>query len=304
MTLDLKRIGLGLGLVTAATTASATNPLLVYCSNCSPSQIDTLVLNTSAAQGTIIYVGDLVTGAIGAYSVYSDIDDSKHPPVRVKYVDTVPTDATITSGVTASIQFYKFSPVGWNKHFDIVYNGPNPTGTTAWTISNDGPDQMKFNAWLNTPGSGAKTAAQLAGIVTQTLAIVTKADPATVPKEQAEVDFADGSHTTAVQDFSSGMLKDDPNSSIDGEGNRIPYADAAGHVHNTGGIRKYNDDYQGTKDYDSWLNQITHFNVLVQTPGGTQIGGGGSSGGGGVQPVICTETVDDEGRKVEACFAG
>jgi hypothetical protein len=287
-----------------STAALAETPYLVWCNGCSGSQISDAVLNSHASLGTTVYVGDPISGSYGAYMIYGDVDDSHKPPIHTRIVENSTGDANVLAGLHAWIEFYQFPPAGWNKQFAISYVGPDPTAT-GWTVASDGPARENFNDWLNTAGSGRKSLAQLWGTGMQALSALAKTDPTVLPSQAVTVTFGDNSTIIGVQDASCGCLKADPSTAKDAEGNHIPYVDTAGKLHNAGGNRHYNDDYQSTHDYESYVRQIAKFPIILQTPGGTQIGGGGSSGGsGGVTPVICTETDNDDNTKEITCFRG
>lgn len=290
-------------LALGAAAAHASAGYLVYCNHCDSTQIATAVLNSGAGVGVPVYVGDPVTGAYATYQIYQDVDDSHKPPLHTRQVENTTGDPKILNGVHQSLQFYAITPVGWNKKFDVTYTGPDGTAT-GWTVSMAGsPEQNNFNSWLNSPGSGAKTASILLGSFWQALGIVTKADPGLIPSAMETVTFSDGSSIQGIHDNSCACLKADPSTAKDAEGNGIPYIDALGRIQNFGGLRKYPDTYQGDKDYQKYVNQIASMPVILQLgPGGDQIGGGGN--GSTVQPIICVETDDEHGNKQITCTRG
>jgi hypothetical protein len=282
-----------------STAAYGTAPIVVWCNNCNATQINAAVLASGAPVNVPVYVGDPLTGGYAAYDWYSDIDDSQHPPQRVKYVETIAGDATVLKGVHAYIQFYQTSPIGWHKTYSLVYNGSDPKAT-GWTVANFGQTQTNFNTWLNQTGTVGGNAAQFYGIGVQALGKIT-----VLPSQAETVQFPDGSTINATQNESCGCLNAYPDSARDAEGNPIPFADSNGKIHNAGGTRNFPHTAQGDKDYTNYKNQIKNMPVVLNL-NGIQIGGGGSQGGGGggLQPTICTETDDGHGNKDIECYAG
>lgn len=281
----------------------AASGYLVWCSGCNSTQISNAVLTSGAGFGVTVYVGDPVSGAYAAYQKFSEIDDSHQPPTHSTVVQNVTGDSSVLNGVHAYIQFYQTAPVGWHKTSSVVYNGPDHLAT-GWTIANFGPNQANFNSWLNSTLLPGAVAAQFFGIGSQLTGGLIHSDASWLPTQTITITFPDGSTMTAGQNTQCGCLNVNPDSGLDAEGNPIPYLDSNGKLHNAGGVRRYQDTPQGVRDYNAYLNQISHFPIVLNL-NSIQIGGGGHAGGsGGTQPVICTETDDENGNKEITCFQG
>jgi hypothetical protein len=303
MSFSLPRVVAGITLVLPTLACSAATPDVIWCHNCTSEQVENAVLTDPVGIGTLIYVGDTVSRSVNSYEVYASVDDSQHPPKHVREVENAPADPDLVTKMLGAIDFYNFGPVGWEKHFDLHYTGSDPTAS-GFTTANSGDAQVNFNSWMNSSYSGSRGLTVLYGYALSVLSTAHVTDASAAPHATITTTLDDESKITSTYNSGTHLLEADPNTAFDAENYPIPYLDAGGHAHKLGGVRHYPDDYQGSKDYNSWLHQISHFPVTVQTPSGTTIGGGGSSSGGDAKPVICVETTDEGGKKVETCFAG
>lgn len=291
------RIVCGIAVAAGSITAQAqTKPALVWCDNCSADQVTAAVLNVPGTMSTTTYVADLHTGAIGAYNVYADVDDSKHPPVHTREVIGASTDSSLVSNLKSSIEFYQMSPIGWRKSESLMYGGD--PGANAWSVANAGKGQQDFNTWLNSSAKGARGLASGAGAAIQTLQFFNVANASVTPSASVTVTFDDGSKITGTYDPSSGALKADPETAVDAENNPVPYLGSDGKAHRLGGVRHFDTTtYAGSKD----LSNFTHQLLILNVPSGS---GGSGSGSGGTLPWVCVESPGDDGDTVYTCTAG
>jgi hypothetical protein len=224
-------------------------------------------------------------------------------PKHVREVENAPADPDLVTKMNGAIDFYNFIPVGWEKQIDLAYTGPDPTAS-GFSTANAGDAQDHFNTWMNSTYSGSRGLTVLYGYALSVASAAHLVDANSAPHAAITTKFSDESKITSTYNLATHKLEADPNTAKDGEDNPIPYLDDDGHAHKLGGVRHFSDDYQGTLDYNGWLRQISHFPVTIRTPTGTTIGGGDGSSGSDVKPVICVETTDEGGKKVETCFAG
>jgi hypothetical protein len=287
-------LAVGLGF---ASGASAAEPYLVWCNSCTDTQVNDSVLKVSAGLGTIIYVGDTATGAIGTYEVYADVDDSKKPPVHTREVMNAPADPAVTTLITGAIQFYNSTPVGWRKDLSLVYNGSDPD-TSGFTVATSGDVQNNFNTWLNATYSGSRGLTKLFGYALTVVSVAKLVDGSAAPAMSTTVTFDDGSKIKGIYNPSTGELQANPDTAQDAEGNPIPYMDSDGKLHKLAGHRHFSDDYQGTRDYQSLLQQLETLRVPVV------LAGEPGSAPGSSHPTICVETPNGDGSKTMTCYQG
>jgi hypothetical protein len=303
MKFSLLRVVASVTFVLPTLACNAATSEIIWCHNCTSDEIENAVLTDPVGMGTLIYIGDTVDHSVNAYEVYATVDDSRHPPKHVREVANSPSDPAIVTAMLVAMDFYNFIPAGWQKRIDLQYTGPDPT-VSAFTVADAGREQNVFNAWIDSTYSGPRGLTIIYGYALSVFSGLHVTDASAAPHATITTTFGDESKISSTYDIPRSHFEADPDTAKDAENNSIPYLDASGHAHKLGGVRHYPDDYQGSKDYNSWLKQIAHFPVTVRTPSGTTIGGGGSSSGVGVQPVICVETTDEGGKKVETCFAG
>lgn len=277
--------------------ASAAEPYLVWCNSCTDTQVNDSVLNVSAGLGTIIYVGDTATGAIGTYEVYADVDDSKKPPVHTREVMSAPADPTVTALITGAIQFYNSTPVGWHKDLSLLYSGSDPDAS-GFTVATSGDVQNNLNDWLNSTYSGSRGLTRLFGYVLTLGSMANVVNASATPALSITVTFDDGSKIKCAYNPSTGELQANPDTAQDAEGNPIPYMDSDGKLHKLAGHRHFRDDYQGTKDYQSLLQQLGTLGVPVV------LAGEPGSAPGSSHPTICVETPNGDGSKTMTCYQG
>ncbi|MEP6485378.1 MAG: hypothetical protein ABJB01_13085 [Rudaea sp.] len=273
-----------------ATDASASLPDLLFCHGCTPGQLDSAILADPSPIGTIIYVGDTASGAIGAYHVYADVDDSRHPPVHTRQIENVSANPSLTAGINSGIQFYNMAPIGWHKRYNENY--PD-TSKNIYNFVDAGPDQNAFNASVNTGMTGLNVAGKQFGVI---MSQVHLGDPSTIADVTTTEAFADGSHVNLVWDKSSGTQKLDPDSARDSDYNNIPYVGADGKIHSLGGKHAFSDDTHGVTNYNNFIRQVTSLGVAI-VPSAP---GGGSGGGTTTHGWICTE---DENTKQVTCWS-
>src|ERR1700710_675475 len=135
--------------------ANCATPEVIWCHNCTSTQVETAVLTDPVGIGTLIYIGDTVTHSVNAYEVYASVDDSQHPPKHVREVLDAPADSALVTKITGAIDFYNFAPVGWQKRIGLQYTGPDHS-SSGFTTANSGDAQTHFNAWMNSTYSGSR----------------------------------------------------------------------------------------------------------------------------------------------------
>ena len=281
-------------LALSSSSAFATGADMIWCHNCSSADVEANVLNDKSPLGTIIYVGDTATNAVGAYYVYADVDDSKHPPQHVKYVANTTADSSTVELIHASIDFYNTSPVGWHKAITVAYHGSDDF-KTVYQVVDTGHDQNIFNAWLNS--NLATSLGTALGNATQLVSALHLIDQTALPSFAQTVFFADGSHIDGVFDRTTGTLKADPTTARDADNNNIPYLGADGKIHNLGGHFNFDDPRFGAQDEQNFLKKLQQLNVEVWGAGGH----GSGTGGGVVVPWVCVTSTDDEGNLLYTC---
>jgi hypothetical protein len=240
-----------------AETASAV-PDLVWCQHCSPQQQAHAAI--AAGIGTV-YVGDAVNKTINAYNVYTDVDDSKTPPVRTKVADLVAPDKTLVADLGNAIKFYNVQPVGWNKHYNADVD------VTKWksvyNIINSGPNQNQFVNWTNGYAVVSADMVSLLGDVVQSLATFHLVDQSAGPGLTGTYTFSDGSHVDFTFDPVTGKLKLDPSTARDSHNNDVPYLVTDGQIHNLGGEHDFNANAGSPTDQQNFLNQLGRLAVQI-----------------------------------------
>jgi hypothetical protein len=252
-----KVIALGL-----TTQASATD--VIWCHGCTIAQEQIAVAADPSAVGTTIYVGDTTSNTVMAYLVKIDVNKSTRLPTREKHVISATPDAKIASEVSLGLAFYNEAPVGWNKRVAFGYNGSD-TNISGWIVANTGQTQANFNTWLSSTDVGERGISAMGRRLNSTLHYV---DSSELPTQSVTVTFDDGSKITAVYSKTDNMLEVNPDTAFDAEGNPIPYLGADGEIHCLSATRRFADDYQGTLDYNNFVQQLKTLRVPLVTSNG------------------------------------
>jgi hypothetical protein len=303
MTLRQKRISLSIALMAASTGAFATTPkpTEIWCHNCTPSQVSAAVLASPTPIGTPIYVGDVVTGATGAYMVFADVDDSHSPPIHSRQVENTTVDAHVMGYVTTGIQFYQYSPIGWHKVLSDIYGGTDTTAS-GYTVSDFGQGQNNFNTWRNSTSGGIKGLANLFSILLQSGTIINGGDPAANPTTIVTTTFNDGTVVTSQWDNATSSFKLNPDLSVDSENNPIPYTDSNGTKRHLIANRHFDDNFDGSRDQALLAHKLTGMQIPMQFQ---PYGEGPDPSPGGPHPVICVTTPGDDGNTPQiTCYSG
>jgi hypothetical protein len=288
---------LSLALISTAALASGTKPDLIWCHNCTGAQVNAAVLADTGALGSTIYVGDVVTGAVGAYQVYIDVDDGTKPHTRTRAVIGITPDPALLTDINGAIGFYQYAPVGWDKRIAIAYDGGDPFAS-GWTVADAGKEQNDLNQWFNSTYAGSRGLVTLWGYAISVWSSVNGSDPTSAPHGEVTVTFSDDSKITGVYDIASKSIKADPDTAVDAENNTIPYLGSEGKVHNLGGRRKFANTYDGDKDHENFVKQLQTLRVPLTIESDP-----GSTPGGSINPTICVETPSDEGPVI-TCYQG
>ncbi|HEX6834793.1 MAG TPA: hypothetical protein VF132_14745 [Rudaea sp.] len=259
---------------------------LLYCNSCSEAAKENLALDQPA--GTKVYISDLVTQTVEAYSVTTDRDDSKSPPRQVKIADSIAPSEPYLSTAKAAIAFYHQAPIGWTKHLtlttagtisgtgasDIVTSYPDKT-KNVYNVILPGRDQNVLTDW--TKNSLAQFVNSAAENVISLAANFHIVDLSTVTKFVITVKFEDGSHVDIAVDYSvtNPRYSIDPKSGRDSHNNNVPTTREAATCVSDGGHGACTFDFDSPTgnpgDRSSWATLMTMLGVGV---------GAGSSAGG------------------------
>ncbi|MGH8042754.1 MAG: hypothetical protein ACREPN_11995 [Rudaea sp.] len=257
--------------------AYAAKPNLVWCNNCTDSQMQAAALRTPV--GNTTYIGDPIRQVVKAYEVYIDVEDT-NPPTRTKVADDITPDQSLAGSVADAIAYYNTKPIGWVKRITVYTNKPTVNDiyvadphVGVYDIVNAGRNQNYADAWLNSGLSPVATVALLLGHVVQGFANFNVLNLAVGPALYVPVHFEDGSVVDAVYDLSTGALKIDPSTAIDSHGNTVPYLGLDGLIHNLGGLHNFDGD-GNPSDMNNFLNQLAtvHVPVFVEVPPSSQHG--------------------------------
>lgn len=263
----------GILLVFAILPAWAVQPNLVWCNNCTDSQMQAAAFKTPV--GNITYVGDPIKHVVRAYEVYMDVEDT-NPPTRRKAADQINPDQTFVNSINQIIEYYSASPVGWAKKLPVYTNKPTANqvylddpNVSVYDVVNSGRNQNVFNAWLNGGiNSIVDTKIALMNLAAQASLNFGKVSASIAPTLTLDVHFADGSYVMAIFDKQLGGVIIDPSTAVDSLGNPVAYLGPDGHIHNLGGIR----DFSGVGNQDAlqkFLNEMIMFGVPI-TDGNSQ----------------------------------
>lgn len=295
-------LSLGLLALLPVSAFAISKPTVLWCHGCTESQLTAAVLADATPLGVPIYVGDTATGAVGTYMVYADVDDSKHPPVHVRTVESATADPSIAALMTGALDFYNIAPVGWKKKIADVYTGSDPHAS-GYTVSNFGADQTNYNVWRNSTWGGTKGLVHVLALVIQLAVITNVADASSAPYVSVTTTFDDGTSVTSAWDYLTTSFKVDPNLSVDSENNPIPYRGADGEVHHAIAVRHFKDDYDGTRDENLLKDGLGRLSIPLQYQ--PDPGSAPDPAPGGVVPVICVETPGADGSTPEiTCYKG
>lgn len=135
-------------LVSAFAQAQTGQLPLLWCNGCTPAQKNTVAL--TQPPGATAYVGDVVSKAVSAYTVYIDVDDGTRPPTRKKVAQPIPVDPAYKEAADAYINFYNAAPVGWAKTAQVHYDGPGSGDRNVYDVVNRSPSQNELLDWSRT----------------------------------------------------------------------------------------------------------------------------------------------------------
>ncbi|HET8941598.1 MAG TPA: hypothetical protein VFN13_06405 [Rudaea sp.] len=247
-------------LILVASNVYAEKPNLVWCNNCSTTQMQAAAAKTGLG---VTYVGDPINRVVHAYQTYIDVEDT-NPPTRTRETYQIAVDPQLVNGVDAAISFYNMKPVGWIKRVTINASDlPADNFTSVYNIINAGSAQNRFGDDVNSLLSPQSDINRALGLAYSALIAfhIASADAGLNAIETWR--FSDGSTVQYEYDHLTGKMVIDPDTARDAEGNNVPYLGRDGKIHNLGGVFEFDDDRQGNIDNTNFSNQLSLLNVSL-----------------------------------------
>lgn len=282
----MKKVLLGAILAGLAISAEAeTPPVLVWCDGCSDAQMQQTA-KSAIGSGTV-YVGNINSRTVQAYSVYSESETNLKAggtgdSLLVKQADPIPGTAPYQATAEALVTYYYAAPVGWGKAFTATTDGkvrsmdgvqrasgvsyPVP-GVNVYDVVLPGAEQNDLTNWVE--GLTSSSLNSIPANIESMASTFKLIDAGHMPTVQFRINFDDGSHIDIKEDFSTADAKasvvDD--SGRDSHNNNVPSSkdSAVGGRH---GASTYRFSGPGNStDHQNWLDHMNLWDIPVTTSG-------------------------------------